>query len=133
MRCWRADSATDVELAVALGHGRPPERQHPGEHAVTKVQAGYLGEDPLRSPDHPAGPDVVGRVVPRANQAAVLIDAATRQVSAEGTAPARPPIWALCRRSLPAIDWAHSGVICARPPGRLGGAWPARPALIWGA
>ena len=40
-------------------------------------------------------------------------------------------IWALCRRSSPAMDWAHNGVICARPPGRLWGAWPARPALIW--
>src|SRR5260370_11032746 len=89
MRCWRAGSATDVELAVALGHGRPPERQHPGEHAVTEVQSGHLGEDPLRSPDHPAGPDVVGRAVPGANQAAVLVDAAARQASAEVAAPAR--------------------------------------------
>src|SRR5437762_33413 len=72
-------SATDVELAVALGHRYPPERQHPGEHAVTEVQAGHLSEDPLRSPDHPAGPDVVGRAVPGANQAAVLIDTAARQ------------------------------------------------------
>src|SRR6266851_1112364 len=82
-------SATDVELAVALGHGRPPEWQHPREHAVTEVQAGHLSEDPLWSPDHPAGPDVVGRAVPGANQAAVLIDAATRQISAEVPAPAR--------------------------------------------
>src|SRR6266851_7223902 len=82
-------SATDVELAVALGHGRPPEWQHPREHAVTEVQAGHLSEDPLWSPDHPAGPDVVGRAVPGANQAAVLIDAATRQVSAEVPASAR--------------------------------------------
>ncbi len=73
-----AGSATDVELAVALGHRRPPERQHPREHAVTEIQAGHLGEDPLRSPDHPAGPDVVGRAVPGAHQAAVLIDTATR-------------------------------------------------------
>src|SRR5260370_10203616 len=89
MRCWRADSATDVELAVALGHGRPPERQRPGEHAVAEVQAGDLGEDPLRSPDHRAGPDVVGRAVPGANQAAVLVDAAARQVSAKVAAPPR--------------------------------------------
>src|SRR5260370_26655698 len=82
-------SATDVELAVALGHGRPPEWQHPREHAVTEIQAGHLSEDPLWSPDHPAGPDVVGRAVPGANQAAVLIDAATRQVSAEVPASAR--------------------------------------------
>src|SRR6266436_2215090 len=82
-------SATDVELAVALGHGRPPEWQHPREHAVTEVQAGHLSEDPLWSPDHPAGPDVVGRAVPGANQAAVLIDTATRQVSAEVPASAR--------------------------------------------
>src|SRR5690349_24252516 len=44
-----AGSATDVELAVALGHRRPPEWQHPREHAVAEVQARYLGEDPLRS------------------------------------------------------------------------------------
>jgi hypothetical protein len=81
-------SAADVELAVALGHGRPPEWQHPGEHQVTEVQAGHLGEDPLRSADHPAGPDVVGRAVPGAHQAAVLIDAAARQVSAEVPASA---------------------------------------------
>src|SRR5258708_38209779 len=84
-----AGSATDVEIAVALGHWRPPEWQHPREHAVPEVEAGHLGEDPLRSPDHPAGPDVVGRVVPGADQAAVLIDAATRQVSAEVPASAR--------------------------------------------
>jgi hypothetical protein len=41
--------------------------------------------------------------------------------------------WALCRRLSPAIGWAHDGVICARPPGRLLGAWRARAALIWGA
>src|SRR2546421_12135746 len=78
-----AGSATDVKLAVALGHRRPPEWQHPREHAVTEVQAGHLGEDPLRSPDHPASSDVVGRAVPGANQAAVPIDTATGQVSAE--------------------------------------------------
>src|SRR5258707_10478840 len=94
-----AGSATDVEIAVALGHRRPPQWQHPGEHAVPEVQAGHPGEDPLRSPDHPAGPDVVGRVVPGAHQAAVRIDAPTRQVSAEvpasagnrEVAPARGP------------------------------------------
>ena len=29
------------------------------------------------------------------------------------------------------MDWARSGVICARDV--LWGAWPAGPALIWGA
>ena len=81
-------SAADVELAVALGHRRPPQRQHPREHEVSEVQAGHLGEDPLRSPDHPAGPDVVGRVVPGAHQAAVFINTAARQVSAKVAASA---------------------------------------------
>lgn len=40
-------------------------------------------------PGPSACPDVVGRAVPGANQAAVLIDTATRQVSAEVAAPAR--------------------------------------------
>ena len=30
---------------------------------VSEVLAGHLGQDPLWSSDHPAGPDVVGRVV----------------------------------------------------------------------
>ncbi len=78
-----AGSAADVELAVALGHWRPPQGQHPREQAVTEVQAGHPGEDPLRPADHPAGPDIVGRAVPGAHQAAVLVDTAARQVSAE--------------------------------------------------
>ncbi len=47
-----------------------------------------------------------------------------------GVARARP---ARCgpREVVAATDWAHNGVICARLPGRLLGAWPARLALIW--
>lgn len=47
-----------------------------------------------------------------------------------GVARARP---ARCgpREVLAAIDWAHNGVICVWPRGRLAGAWPARLALIW--
>jgi hypothetical protein len=60
------------------------------------------------------------------------IDAVTERLGGLSLGQVRePPIWALCRRSSPAIDWAHNGVICARPPGRLLGASPARPALIW--
>src|ERR1035437_3857330 len=83
-----SSSATDIKLAVALGHRRPPEWQYPREHAVPEVQAGHPGEDPLRSTDHLAGRDVVGRVVPGAHQAAVLLDAATCHVSAQVAAPA---------------------------------------------
>src|SRR5258707_9028786 len=129
MRCWRADSATDVELAVTLGHGRPPERQHPGEHAVTKVQAGYLGEDPLRSPDHPAGPDVVGRAVPGANQAAVLVDAAARQVSAKVPTSARDREVAPAR--VPDGIAASAGHRARREIGRCGNPlWCAHRALL---
>jgi putative intracellular protease/amidase len=84
----RRGSATEVELTVALGHHRPPQWQHPGKHAVPEVQARHPGEDPLRSPDHRAGRDVVSGVMPGAHQAAVLIDAATRQVGAQMAAPA---------------------------------------------
>src|SRR5258708_26394387 len=87
----RPSSGSDVEIAVAFGHRRPPERHHPGEHAVTETQARHLGEDPLRSPDHPAGPDVIGRLVPGAHQAAALVDTAARQVSAEVAASAGGP------------------------------------------
>jgi hypothetical protein len=44
-----------------------------------------------------------------------------------------PPIWTARKGELSAAPPAHIGVICARPPGRLGGAWPACPTLIWGA
>ena len=38
-------------------------------------------------------------------------------VTDPGPAPvsAVPPIWALCRRSSPAMDWAHNVVICVLP------------------
>src|SRR5258708_37072566 len=79
----RPSSGSDVEIAVAFGHRRPPEGHHPGEHSVTETQAGHLGEDPLRSPDHPAGPYGVGRVGPGAHQDAALIDPRALHVSAD--------------------------------------------------
>jgi hypothetical protein len=82
-------SATEIELAVAFGHWFPAKRQDPGEQAVPVVQAGNFGENPLWSPDHPAAPDIVGRAVPGAHQAAVFVDAASGQVGAEVTAPTR--------------------------------------------
>src|SRR5258708_7585888 len=61
-------------------------RQAPPD--VSPSRAGPAGEGPLRPPAHPAGPAVVGRVVPGAPRAAVRTAAPPRQVSAEVPAPA---------------------------------------------
>ncbi len=101
----------------------------PGEHAVAHpAQAALLPSAGARHGGAPAG-GACGRT-------AVMRAASGRQVTKRSRSPgsgklAYPPFWALCRRSSPVIGWAHNGVICARPPGRLWGASPACPALIW--
>ena len=80
--------ASDPGLASAAGpESQRGTRQHlsitgiweSGRGDLAERQAGHLGEGPLRPAYHLAGRDVGGRVMPRAHQAVVLIDAAARR------------------------------------------------------
>ena len=53
------------------------------------IQPGYLREDALRAAHHPSGVDVIGRLVPWADQMALLVDRAVGQVRAQVPASAR--------------------------------------------
>src|SRR6266540_2196696 len=76
-RRWCGASAAEVQVAVALDHFRPPEWQYPSEHPIAEAETGHLGEHALRPAHHPAAVDVVGRPVPRADQAAAIINVTT--------------------------------------------------------
>src|SRR6266540_2867206 len=93
-------SAVEVQVAVTLGDCRSPERQCPGEHPEAEAETGHLGEDALRPAHHPAAGDVVGRLVPRADQAAVVIDVTVGEVGAQMPAPSGD-------REVPTAEVAH--------------------------
>ena len=91
------DSTAEVEAVVAYGHGRSSKGYDPCEQTESEPESGHLCEDPLRPTNHAATSDVVGRLVPRADQAAVLIDVAAGEVRTEVAATAR-------HRKIPTID-----------------------------
>jgi hypothetical protein len=79
----RAEVAALAVVAGALDDRLAVQRDHPGQRFEAGAESGDLGEDALRAADHPSGSDVVGRLMPRAHQASVGVDAAPGQVSAE--------------------------------------------------
>src|SRR4029079_8227759 len=86
---WRrADSVAHVDHAVALDDVSATERPELRQLNECGVEPWDFLESTLRPFDHPAGCRVVAGLVPRANEATVLVDLAIREIGAQ--MPAAP-------------------------------------------
>src|SRR6478609_11512895 len=75
--------SVDLEFVPVEGDAATAQRPGLGQGDVGCVKTGDLGEYALRSAGHPPGPHVVLGLVPRADQAAVGVDAALGEVRAQ--------------------------------------------------
>ena len=111
------------------GDHPPASREHHSPQARRPPPRRATRREPPRSSANPGDADPATPRTPR--QRHVHHAKTPHHQGFSQTDLRKPPFWALCRRSSPAIDWAPNGMICARPPGRLLGASLACPALIW--
>ena len=73
----------NVQGAVSFGDLAAPQRYDPGERPVCDVGPGDAGERALGTAHHLAGFDVVLGAMPRAYEAAVVVDGAAGEVGAQ--------------------------------------------------
>ena len=83
-RCLAHEEAT-----VPLKDLAATQRQNPGQRPVGGIQPGHLRERALRAAHHPPGVHVVRRLMPRADQVAVLVERAVGQVRTQVPTSAR--------------------------------------------
>src|SRR5437588_3503889 len=82
-------SAADVHLALALDYRGAPQRPELRQSDERAIESWHFLESRLRTDDHPAACRVVAGSVPGADEAAVLVDLAVREVRAQVPAASR--------------------------------------------
>src|SRR5262249_42532433 len=81
-------SGRHVHLSVPLDHLAAAQRHDPREALEEEPQTRHARKDALGADDHPPVSRVIGALMPRADQAAILIDMAPCEVGAQ--MPAAP-------------------------------------------